>query len=175
MLEMEFVLLILRLVIGLLFIGHGTQKLFGWFGGHGLEGTTKFFKKLDVHPPYLWAVAASLAEALGGLGLVLGFLTPIAAAAIIGVMLMAIIKVHAKNGLWATNKGIEYNLVIIAIAAVLGLAGSGAYALDSALGIQYPMPITFIVALVVNILGVMISLISNNFATTEPSKASMQN
>ena len=99
MLEQEFVLLILRLVIGLLFVGHGLQKLFGWFGGSGLEGTAGFFESLDVHPPQAWAVIASLAETLGGLGLALGFLTPIAAGAIIGVMLMAIIKVHFSNTL----------------------------------------------------------------------------
>lgn len=163
MLEVEFVLLILRLVIGLLFVGHGTQKLFGWFGGHGLEGTAGFFESLDVHPPAAWALLAALAETLGGLGLALGFLTPIAAAAIIGVMLMAIIKVHWQNGMWVTNNGMEYTIVNIAVAAVIGLAGPGAYALDTALNLTYPMPMTFIVALIVVLLGVFAGIISGNF------------
>ena len=163
MMNLEFALLILRLVIGLLFMGHGLQKLFGWFGGHGLEGTSGFFESLNVHPAKAWAVIAGLSEALGGLGLFLGFLTPIAAAAIIGVMLMAIIKVHWQNGLWVTNNGMEYTLVNIAIAAVLGLARPGAYALDTMLNWAYPIPLTFIVALVIIVLGVIAGAISNTF------------
>lgn len=159
----EFALLILRLVIGLLFMGHGLQKLFGWFGGHGLEGTTGFFESLDVYPANVWAIVAGLSETLGGLGLVLGLLTPIAAAAIIGVMLMAIIKVHWQNGLWITNNGMEYTLVNIAIAAVLGLAGPGAYGLDTTLNLAYPMPATFIVALIVVVLGVIVGAASDSF------------
>lgn len=165
--EMEYGLLVLRLVIGLLFMGHGLQKLFGWFGGHGLEGTTGFFASLDVHPPKAWAVIAGLGETLGGLGLVLGFLTPIAAAAIIGVMLMAIVKVHWQNGLWVVNNGMEYTLVNTAIAAVLGLVGPGAYALDTMFNIAYPMPLTFIVALILVILGVIAGVVSGSF-TGEP-------
>ena len=173
MLEMEFALLILRLVIGLLFMGHGLQKLFGWFGGHGLEATAGFFESLDMHPPQAWALIASLAETLGGLGLVLGFLTPIAAAAIIGVMLMAIIKVHWQHGLWVANNGMEYTLVNATIALVLGLAGPGAYALDTMLNLNYAMPLTFIVSLIVVILGILASLVSGSFAG-EP-EAGMQN
>ncbi len=163
MLHIAFALLILRIVIGLLFMGHGSQKLFGWFGGHGLEGTTGFFESLDVHPARMWAVIAGLSETLGGLGLVLGFLTPLAAAAIIGVMLMAIIKVHWQNGIWVTNNGMEYALVSLIVAAVLGLAGPGAYALDTALNLVYPMPLTFIVALVLVILGVVAGILSDSF------------
>lgn len=155
MVETEYVLLLLRVVIGLLFIGHGTQKLFGWFGGHGLKGTAGFFESLDVHPPQLWALIAALSETLGGLGLVLGFLTPLAAVAIIATMLMAVIKVHAPNGLWNSNKGYEYNLVIITVAAAIGLAGPGALAVDNVLDLGYPMPITFIAALIIAIIGIL--------------------
>lgn len=164
----EFALLILRLVIGLLFMGHGLQKLFGWFGGGGLEGTTSFFESLNVYPAKAWALIASLSETLGGLCLFLGFLTPFAAAVIIGVMLMAILKVHWQNGLWVTNNGIEYTLINITIAAVLGLAGPGAYALDTMLNLIYPMPLTFIVALVVVVLGVIIGALSESIIG-EPS------
>lgn len=155
MLEVEYILLLLRVVLGLLFVGHGLQKLFGWFGGGGLEGTAGFFENLNVHPPYAWAVIAALGETLGGVGLVFGFLTPLAAAAIIGVMLMAIVKVHWQNGLWNTDGGFEYNLVNLTVAAAVGLAGPGAFALDTALNLDYPMPLTFVVALIAAILGVI--------------------
>lgn len=174
MLEVEFVLLILRLVIGLLFMGHGLQKLFGWFGGHGLAGTAGFFESLDVYPGRAWAFMAGLAETLGGLGLVLGFLTPIAATAIIGVMVMAVVKVHWQNGLWITNNGMEYTLVNMAIATVVGLAGPGAYALDTALNLSYPMPLTFIVALIVVLLGVFVGLISKTFRGEPESRPGTQ-
>lgn len=162
MLETEYAILAIRVVIGLLFVGHGAQKLFGWFGGGGLEGTTKFFEKLEIYPPFAWAVVTGLAETLGGLGLALGLLTPIAAAAIIGTMLTAIIKVHGKNGLWNTNGGIEYNLVLLTVAAAVGLAGPGAYALDNSLSFDYPMPITFIISLLIVLMGLFVSLISSD-------------
>lgn len=165
MLEKDFALLAIRLVVGLLFVGHGAQKLFGWFGGGGLEGTTKFMKKLDIQPPQFWALVTALAEFLGGLGLAFGILTPLAAAAIIGTMLMAIIKVHGKNGLWDKNDGIEYNLVLLIVAAAVGLAGPGAYALDNYLNIAYPMPLTFIVSIVLTILGTLLSLYSSDIRT----------
>jgi putative oxidoreductase len=162
MLEPQFILLALRVVIGLLFMGHGLQKLFGWFGGGGLDGTAEFLEKLNIHPPYAWAVLTSLTETLGGLALVLGLLTPLAAAAIIGTMLIAIIKVHGKNGLWNKDGGIEYNLVLTAIAASLGFAGPGAYALDRVLDLTYPMPITFIVSLIAVVIGLFVVLISSD-------------
>lgn len=161
MLPTAYALLILRLLIGLLFIGHGAQKLFGWFGGHGLDGTAAFFENLAVYPPKMWAIIAALSEAGGGLLLVLGFLTPVAAAAIIGVMLMAIIRVHWQNGLWLSNNGMEYTLTNIAVAAVLGWAGPGAYALDTLAGIDYPMPLTFVAALILVIIGVIAGLVSS--------------
>jgi len=163
MLSLDTALLLLRLVIGLLFIGHGTQKLFGWFGGHGLEGTTAFFEKLEVYPPRMWAWIAALGETLGGLGLVVGLLTPVAGAAIIGVMLMAIAKVHWQHGLWVSNNGMEYTLMNLVVAGVLGLTGPGAYSLDALLNLNYPMPLTFVAAVVAAIVGVLVALVSNNF------------
>ena len=162
MIETEYAFLVIRLVIGLLFVGHGAQKLFGWFGGGGIDGTTKFFEKLEIYPPSAWAVVTGLAETLGGLGLALGLLTPIAAAVLIGTMLTAIIKVHGKNGLWNNNGGFEYNLVLLTVAAAIGLAGPGAYALDNSLAVDYPMPITFIISLLVVLMGLIVSLISSD-------------
>jgi putative oxidoreductase len=121
---MELGNLALRTTVGALFVGHGTQKLFGWFGGHGLNGTGQFFEaNLGLRPGKRHATAAGIAEAGGGALLVLGAATPIAAAALNGTMITAIRKVHATNGPWATDSGWEYNAVLIA--AVTALAGMG--------------------------------------------------
>lgn len=146
--------LILRLVVGLLFAGHGAQKLFGWFGGRGLMGHTNMLEKMGVHPAHFWALINSLSEFLGGLGLALGLLTPLAAAALIGSMLVAILKVHWAKGLWNTNGGFELPLVLATVAFVIGLTGAGAYSLDQALGLTLPEPVTYAVALVVMLIGV---------------------
>ena len=124
-------LLIIRVVLGLTFMGHGAQKLFGWFGGGGLDGTGKFFDSIGVKPGRTMAMLAGLSEFGGGLLFVLGLLTPIASALIIGTMLMAIIKVHLPNGFWSSNGGFEYNLVVIAAAAALGMVGPGLFSLDA--------------------------------------------
>jgi putative oxidoreductase len=100
-------LLIIRLVIGLLFVGHGAQKLFGWFGGYGLKGTGGWFESIGIKPGVTMALFAGLAELIGGLLFALGLLTPLAGIIIAGTMAMAIVKVHAPNGLWSTANGYE--------------------------------------------------------------------
>ncbi|OIK17201.1 oxidoreductase [Bacillus sp. MUM 116] len=124
-------LLIIRLVIGVLFIGHGAQKLFGWFGGYGLKGTGGWFESIGMKPGVTMALFAGLAEFIGGILFALGFLTPLAGILIVGTMAMAITKVHAPNGLWATANGYEYNLTLLAVAIGIALIGPGHYALDS--------------------------------------------
>src|SRR5213594_1277479 len=131
---MDVGLLILRLVVGGLFIGHGTQKVFGWFGGHGPQGTGQFYASVGYRPGVPLAILAGVSEAGGGALLALGFLTPLGAAAIIGVMLNASIAVHLKNGLWNTNGGFELPLVLATAAATLAFAGPGRYSLDRAIG-----------------------------------------
>lgn len=128
---MDFGLLIIRVVIGVLFIGHGAQKLFGWFGGYGLKGTGGWFDSIGMKPGVTLALFAGLAELLGGILFVLGLLTPLAAILIAGTMAMAIIKVHAPNGLWATANGYEYNLTVLTVAIGISLIGPGQYALDA--------------------------------------------
>lgn len=128
--------LLLRAVIGGLFIGHGTQKLFGWFGGPGPSGTGQMMTSLDLRPGRHHALAAGAAEAAGGVLLAAGLATPLAAADLIGVMLTAIRKVHLRNGPWVTNGGYEYNLVLIAALAGLVDGGPGELSLDRALGIH---------------------------------------
>jgi putative oxidoreductase len=101
-------------VIGGLFIGHGTQKLFGWFGGHGPEGTGGFFESLGLKPGQRNAIAAGVAEAGGGALLATGVALPLAGAALTGTMTTAIRHVHAAKGPWSTDGGWEYNAVLIA-------------------------------------------------------------
>ena len=117
-------------------MGHGTQKLFGWFGGHGLAGTGGFFDSLGMRPGKQHAFIAGLAEAGGGLLFALGLLTPLASAALIAVMAVAIATVHAKNGVWVSNNGFEYNLVLVAVAFAVASIGAGDWSLDNALGLD---------------------------------------
>src|SRR5919197_1453184 len=109
----------LRIVVGSLFIGHGTQKLFGWFGGHGLEGTGGMMEKLGMRPARRHALLVGTAESGGGALLALGAMTPLATAMLTGSMTTAIRKVHWANGPWITSGGWEYNGVLIA--ALIGL------------------------------------------------------
>src|SRR5690242_3970687 len=111
---MKLARLIIRILIGGLFIGHGTQKLFGWFNGPGPENTGQFFESLGLRPGRRHAAAAGGAEALGGAMLALGLMTPAAVAALAGVMITAIRQVHGKNGVWVAEGGYEDNLVLLA-------------------------------------------------------------
>jgi putative oxidoreductase len=123
----------IRGVVGPLFVGHGTQKLFGWFGGHGIEGTGGYFESLGLKPGKRHATAAGLAEALGGLLVTLGFLTPVGASMVSGAMVTAIRKAHAQNGPWVTNGGYEYNVTLLATMLALTDNGPGPLSLDSSL------------------------------------------
>jgi putative oxidoreductase len=122
-----------RSIVGPLFVGHGTQKLFGWFGGHGLEGTGGFFEGLGMRPGRRHAVAAGVAEALGGALLTLGAATPLAATLVSSSMVTAIRKVHAANGPWVADNGFEYNALVIGALASLVDHGPGSLSVDSKL------------------------------------------
>ena len=124
---MSAALLIARLYFGLGLASHGTQKLFGWFGGHGLEATSGFFDQLGFRPGRLFAAAASLGEITGGLLVALALL----------VMIVAAATVHFRNGFFAMNNGIELPLLYGAGALVLAFAGPGDYSLDRALGLSW--------------------------------------
>jgi putative oxidoreductase len=129
-------LFILRVVVGALFVGHGTQKLFGWFRGYGLEGTGGWLESLGFRPGRTHATLGGVAEAGGGLLLVLGFLTPLGAAAIIGTMASAALSVHRPHGMWITENGMEYVLVLGSAAAAIAFAGPGSASFDNAFGLD---------------------------------------
>jgi putative oxidoreductase len=120
---MDSGILALRLVLGLLMAAHGAQKLFGWFGGHGLAGTGGFFESLGFRPGRLFASAAGISEFGGGLLVTLGLFGPVGPALMLSVMIVAAVSVHAPNGLFAMSNGIEVPLLCGVGALALALAG----------------------------------------------------
>jgi putative oxidoreductase len=161
---MDLAVLVLRLVVGLLFAAHGAQKLFGVLGGGGLEGTAGMFDNIGLRPGWLQARAAGTAELVGGLLIALGLFTPFAAAALIAVMVAAIVTVHAPNGIWNTNQGYEFNLVLIAAVFALAGIGAGAWSLDNALGFDLHGTIWAIVAVAAGIIGGIGTVISGRIS-----------
>ena len=150
--------LILRLVVGGVMFAHGAQKLFGWFGGYGLAGTSAFFgSQLRLRPATFWTLLAGLSEAGGGLLLALGLLDPLGSLGIIAAMLMAIILAHWGR-FWNTDNGVEYHLVLIAAALAVAIGGPGAYSLDAALGVTLPAPASLLVGLALVLVGVAVAL-----------------
>jgi putative oxidoreductase len=128
---MEYGLLLLRLVVGLLFVGHGSQKLFGWFGGGGPQGTAAFFGSIGYRVPAVTALVVGLSETGGGLLLATGLLTPLAAFLLATVMLNAIATVVFPKGLLG---GWEFELTLLTVAIVLVATGPGEISLDDAIG-----------------------------------------
>ena len=143
-------LLILRVTLGSLMAGHGSQKLFGWFEGHGLQGTGDWLESLELRPGRAWAIAAGLSEFGGGVLMLLGFLNPLGPLGVTGAMAMATAKVHPlhEKPIWATSGGAELPLTNTAIASALMLMGPGKYSLDRALGVRLPRPILALFGLV---------------------------
>jgi putative oxidoreductase len=150
---MDMGLLIVRLVIGITLAAHGSQKLLGWFGGGGIAGTAPFFEQLGFHPGRLHAALAGIAETVGGLLLAAGLLTPLAAAALIGVMVVAVGSVHWGKGFFLNTGGFEYNLALAAGALAVAFTGPGAISLDRALGISWSGNSWGLVALLLGLLG----------------------
>ncbi len=129
-------LLLLRVLVGVPFSLHGFQKLFGWFGGGGIDGTAKWFASLGFGDGRSAAVMAGTSEVVGGLGLALGLLSPLSAMAMAGTMTTAALVNNAEAGFWSVSKGWELNGYLIVIAATVAVAGPGAYSLDHALGLE---------------------------------------
>ncbi|MCP5289421.1 MAG: DoxX family protein [Burkholderiaceae bacterium] len=125
--------LALRIPVGIVFAAHGAQKLFGWFGGYGLEGTGQFFASVGLNPGYLLALLAGLAEFFGGLALVAGLLVRPAAAALAFAMLIAIFAVHWGKGFFAASGGYEFALALFAASLSLLFSGAGRFSVDRAI------------------------------------------
>jgi putative oxidoreductase len=156
---MDMGLLIARVVFGLVMAAHGTQKLFGWFGGYGLAGTGGFFEQLGFRPGRLFAAVASTAELFGGLLLALGFLGPIGPALMLSVMIVAAVTVHWQHGLFASSNGIEVPLLYGAGAAALAFTGPGQYSLDAMAGLTSAWtPAVAAAALAVGVLAAIVNL-----------------
>ncbi|MCS5495791.1 DoxX family protein [Cnuibacter physcomitrellae] len=126
--------LVLRLVVGGLFVGHGLQKLTGAFEGPGIEGTTGMMDSLDMKPARSNAYAAALSETLGGAGIALGAATPLATTAVTAAMATAVHKVHLKNGLWNAKGGYEFNAALVAAALAVTADGPGRLSVDALFG-----------------------------------------
>jgi putative oxidoreductase len=133
---MDLGLLLVRIVFGAVMSAHGMQKLFGWFGGHGIAGTGGYFEGLGFRPGKAFAAAAGASETVGGLLLALGLVTPAAGALLVSVMIVAAVSVHWPHGLFAMSNGIEVALLYGVAAAGIALTGPGAYSLDHALGLD---------------------------------------
>jgi putative oxidoreductase len=133
---MRFALFLLRAVIGVLFIGHGAQKVLGKFGGYGPEGTGQFFDSIGLKPGKAMALAAGGTEMGGGTLLTLGLGTPAAQAGLTSVMAAAVWTVHKDKGIWVSDGGYEYNLVLVAALFALTASGPGALSLDEALDME---------------------------------------
>lgn len=150
---MNLALLVLRLVVGVTFVAHGSQKLLGAFGGHGMDATAHSFEQIGLRPGRPNAWVAALAEVVGGLLIALGLVTTVAAAAVMGVMFVAALKIHLPHGFFATDGGYEFPLVMTAAAFSLAGVGAGAWSLDDAFGIDMAGTGWAIGALAVGVLG----------------------
>ncbi len=141
-------LLILRLAVGGLLAGHGSQKLFGWFSGPGLKGTAGWLESLGLKPGTPWATVASASEFGGGVLTTLGFLHPLGPLGTMGAMIMATAKAHWGKPIWASAGGAELPVINMATALALILAGPGRFSLDHVLGIRLPRALVIAIAIV---------------------------
>jgi putative oxidoreductase len=151
-------LLLLRLTIGLTLAAHGAQKLFGWFGGLGLDGTGQGLAALGFHPGRRHALVAGLVELSGGLLIACGLATPLAAAIFVSVMFVAAVGVHMRNGFFITENGFEYNLVLAVAGLTLAFTGPGPLSLDAALGLTAGGEVWGLGALAAGVIGGAIQL-----------------
>jgi putative oxidoreductase len=158
---MAYGLLLLRLVAGLTMFGHGTQKLFGWFGGHGVKGTAGFFDQLGFRSAALMALLAAMSETVGGVLFALGLVTPLAAFLIAIVMLNAIRTVHYRKGFWVMSGGYEFNLLLLTVVVAIAATGPGRFSLDRLIG--WDDELTGVWWAV----GIFVAALAGSIATTE--------
>jgi len=152
-------LLVIRVVFGLIFAAHGAQKLFGWFGGYGIAGTSGWLESSGFRPGRFFATALGLTEFIAGLLLALGFLGPIGPALIVAVMIVAMVTVHWKNAFFVSTNGIEHPLMFAVAAIGLALTGPGRYSIDYQQNwLRWERPGTTWVILAVGVIGGLVAL-----------------
>jgi putative oxidoreductase len=152
-------LLLARLILGVLMVAHGGQKLFGWLGGYGIAGTAGYFEQLGFRPGKLFAVTASLSEVVSGLLIALGLFGPVGPALLLSVMIVAAVSVHWKGGLFAGTNGIEVPLLYATGALALAFTGPGPFSLDTILGIdQTWTPALKLAAVAIGVVGGVVNL-----------------
>jgi putative oxidoreductase len=155
---MSVALLVLRVIVGALFAGHGSQKLFGWFKGHGLHGTGSYFESIGLTPGVALAFLAGAAELAGGLLLGFGLFLPVACLLLVAVMATAIATVHWKNGVWVSDGGFEFPLVLAAVAFAVTAIGPGSISLDNLFGIDWASLKWAVAATVVGVIAGLVSV-----------------
>ena len=150
-------ILIVRLAVGLTFAAHGAQKVFGWWAGPGFTGWTGAMTRMGLRPAPLWAALSAGIELVGGLLVVLGFLTPIAAAMVVAQSLYIVLRVHLPKGFWNKNGGIEFPLQLLAGALLIAASGPGAIAIDAVIGLDVALAwrVAFVVIAVLGALATM--------------------
>ena len=157
--SIAWALLIIRVIVGVTLIGHGAQKLFGWFGGPGYAKLEQGFRAQGYRPAQLWVALVILGEVGGGLSLAFGFLTPLGAAGALGAMVMAI-KTHWSKGFFNSKGGFEYPLALLAMSVAIGIAGAGAISLDQLFGTILSPLVFFVLALaaiIVDLVGILMT------------------
>ena len=159
-------ILLLRATIGLTLAAHGAQKVFGWFGGLGLEQTGRAFDAIGFQPGRRHALAAGLVEIAAGVLLVLGCATPLAAALTVSVMMVAAVSVHGRNGFFITDGGYEFNIVFGVAALTIAFTGPGLYSLDAALGWANGGTVWGLGTLLVAALGAAAQLLQRQLTTS---------
>ncbi|HLZ61095.1 MAG TPA: DoxX family protein [Ktedonosporobacter sp.] len=163
-------LLLLRVVVGLIVAAHGSQKLLGWFGGHGFAGTTGWLQSQGFKPAWFWSLLGGVGEFGGGLLLALGFLTPLGVIGVSASMLMAVVRFHGPKGFWGQKGGYEYPLTLGLMSLVLGLTGPGSYSIDAAIGFALP-GVLFLLGLVLAIIVDAIGIVTSRQPAAQQSAA----
>jgi putative oxidoreductase len=162
----------LRAVVGGAFLAHGAQKLFGWFGGPGPDAIGQGLEHMGIRPGKRNAIIAGTSEMGGGAMIATGFLTPLGAAAIVGVMDQAVRTVHWSKGFFNSDGGYEYNVVLAAAALAIADAGPGPWSLDRALGTERSGPFWALAALGAGLAGPQ--LVARMAPPEEPEQAQQQ-